>query len=214
MSEPFVSIWDSPAESHGFSSFFDASAEPVDSEPEVLVLVPEPAVEPVPEPEPEPDIAELIAEAEKRAYAKAALELMPERQAIAKEREQIRALAGELTTARSQMLDDASAEIAAIVLGLARRVVGDALVLHPDALQSVVSGAVGRFPEPASLTIRVAPDDVERVAAWLPMSEVVADPAISGGCMVESDAGSVEASLETVMQGLDTAVTDWLAEGA
>lgn len=208
----FTSIWDAPVEERTpFASLF--TAEEPEPAPVAEVAPVEAAPEPV-EREPEIDVQALIAEAEKRAYARAALELQPERQAIAREREQLRALAGELTTARSRMVEDASNEIASIVLGLARRVVGDALVLHPDALQGVVAGAVGRFPEPTGLIIRVSPDDVERVSSWIPDADVRADPGISGGCVVESEAGSVEASLETVMEGLETAVTDWLAERA
>lgn len=207
----FVSIWDAPRDDASFHSLCED--EPAIDEP---APVPEPVCEPDPEPSPEPppDIEALVAAAEKRGRERALIELAPRQQEAAREIEQLRAVAQELGSLRARILQDASAEIAGIVLGVARRVLGDALVLHPDALQNVVTGAVGRFPDPSCLTVRVAPDDVERVGGWLPSCQVLPDPSISGGCAVEAESGQVEASLETVMEGLETAVADWLAEQA
>ncbi len=210
----FVSIWMEAAPEPPFEpSLRRPPAPEVAAEPD-LEAAEEAAPElvPEPEPEPEPDLDALIAQAGARALLEARAELAPEREALRAEQARAAALGHEVAALRGRIMDGLSQEVAAIVLGVARRVVGDALALHPDALQRVVEAAVGRFPDSAGLTVRVAPEDVERVREWLGDAEIIGDPSVSGGCIVEGDEGCVNASLEAVYEGLDAAVEAWRQE--
>lgn len=123
-------------------------------------------------------------------------------------------LFGEFEKVRRDALDQAAADVAAMVVSLARKVIGDSLALHPDAVSGIVKGAIDRLPQEDELSIRVPADAVERVQAVLPerhRPHVVADPSITGGCIVETRFVSIEGSLETAMAGIEAAAAAWLA---
>ena len=212
----FVSIWSEAAPQPPFEPSLRAPETPeiVQEVEERMELVEEAfeEAEPEPEPEPELDLDALVAEIEAKARAQARAELGPEREALKAEQERTAALGRELASLRGRVMDGLSGDIAAIVLGLSRRVVGDALALHPEALRRVLDGAVGRFPDSSGLHVRVAPEDLERVRTWLPDAEVVADESVSGGCVVSGDEGTIDASLEAVFEGIDAAVEAWRQE--
>ena len=181
---------------------------PVEAEPVApLEQVPEP------EPDPEPDLEALLAEAEARGRRAAQAELAARERELESQRMALEQVLAGVEQERQQHQHDLTVQVAEIVLLLARRVVGTSLALHPDALRQVVSAAVARFPQGQRLRVRVAPEDLERVAAWLPSAEVVADEGVAGGCVVSSDAGEVDASLDVVCESLEAAVRAWQAEG-
>lgn len=125
-----------------------------------------------------------------------------------------RALWQQVDTVRHTALDQAADDVTAMVVALARKVIGDSLALHPDAVSGIVKGAIDRLPQEDELVIRVPADAVERVRAVIPerhRPQVVADPSISGGCIVETRFVSIEGSLETAMQGIEAAAAAWLA---
>lgn len=214
----FVSIWMSAAPAPPFepsltpsSPTLDEDDEPAESSAEAAGEVDEDDDEPEDEEE-VVDLDALIAEAEHKALLKARAELIPEREALRAEQERTAALGMEVAALRGRILDGLSHDISNVVLGVTRRVVGDAMVHHPDALKRVIEDAVGRFPERSGLHVRVAPEDVERVRGWLGDAEVVADEAVSGGCIVDGEEGAVDASLEAVYEGLDAVVEAWRQE--
>lgn len=127
---------------------------------------------------------------------------------------QARDLFGEVEKVRKEALDQAAADVAAMVVSLARKVIGDSLALHPDAVSGIVKGAIDRLPQEDELVIRVPADAVERVRAGVPerhRAHVVPDTSISGGCIVETRFVSIEGSLETAMRGIEAASAAWLA---
>lgn len=171
-------------------------------------------------PEPVVDMEALLLQARKegqeqgRRQAEAAL--APLREELAKEQELLQVLSQELLTARQVELESLREEVAEIVLLVARRVVGDALALHPDALRQVVLGAISSVPGDEPVRVRVAEADVERVSGWLaalPRFQVEGDPSVEGGCHVESRHGSVEATVEQAFLALEGATRAWVEEG-
>jgi flagellar assembly protein FliH len=169
---------------------------------------------------PEVDIEALLAAAHKEGMEKgrkqAEAALAPVRAEMDKEREQVKVLARELLNARQRELDGVRNEVADLVLLMARRVVGDAMAVHPDALRKVVLGAISRVPGEEPVTVRVATADAERVAGWLeamPRFNVEGCDKVEGGCSVESRYGAVEATIEGAFEALEAATRAWVDEG-
>jgi flagellar biosynthesis/type III secretory pathway protein FliH len=114
---------------------------------------------------------------------------------------------------RPQILRQSAADVGHLVVNLARRVLGDALALHPDALPGLVDQAVRQLPDGDDLTIRVAPDDVARVRDALDdrfEDKVVGDPAITAGCRVETRHASIDATLATALAAIEAEVRVWM----
>ena len=133
---------------------------------------------------------------------------------------EVRATAAALSSAllqlqalRSQAVRAAAADVGVMVTQLARRLVGDSLALHPDALPGLVDGAVSQLPDDDDLVIRVAPDDVSRVRDALDdrfEERIVGDPAIRAGCRVETRHASIDATLDTAMAAVEGAIKAWV----
>jgi flagellar biosynthesis/type III secretory pathway protein FliH len=146
--------------------------------------------------------------------ARGIAETQPKIAALEAQLADARALFGEVEKARREALDQAASDVAAMVVALARKVIGDSLALHPDAVSGIVKGAMDRLPQEDELVIRVPADAVERVRASVPerhRAHVVPDASISGGCIVETRFVSIEGSLETAMHGIEAAAAAWLA---
>lgn len=136
---------------------------------------------------------------------------------IAALEEQLKAavpLIAEVARARREAVEQAAVDVAELVLGLARKVAGDALTVHPDALPGLVRGALAELPDEDEVTIRVAPDQVERVRAVLPephRGRVVAAPDIDVGCVVETRHVAIDATLGAAVDAITAATAAWLA---
>lgn len=187
--------------------------------PEEAAL-PESAVEPAETEAPPVDVEALVQQAREeglemgRKQAEAALG--PIRTELEAERAQLSEVARALMDARQRELDSVRHEVADLVLLMARRVVGDAMAVHPDALRNVVMGAISRVPGDEPVKVKVAPADVQRVSDWLkelPRFQVEEAEGLEGGCVVESRYGSVEAAVETAFAALETATRAWVEEG-
>lgn len=101
-----------------------------------------------------------------------------------------------------------------LTMAIARAVVRHELSLAPDALVSIVRAALDDLSAEGGVVLRVHPDDEAILqphvgSLGLPPSVQVAlvgDPAVErGGCIVESGAGRVDATIErtlTLMEGL------------
>jgi flagellar assembly protein FliH len=120
----------------------------------------------------------------------------------------------EVARARAVALDRAADDVAALVVAVARRVVGDSLALHPDALPGAVRSALAELPDEDEVWIRVPPEAVERVRPQLPeryRSAVVAAPEVAAGCVVETRHASIDATLAAAVEGVGAATAAWLA---
>ncbi|MCS7172057.1 MAG: FliH/SctL family protein [Armatimonadetes bacterium] len=103
----------------------------------------------------------------------------------------------------------AAPAVVRLSLEVARRIVRRAVELEPEILLQWVQEAAGRLHGFVELVVRLNPRDlallgdraggVERPGLrvrWVP------DPQVEGGCVVESDAGTVDASLPTQLTSL------------
>ena len=98
-------------------------------------------------------------------------------------------------------------ELVDLALAVARKIVGREVAVNPEALAGMLRDALSRIEHAGSLSIRVNPDDLQRLADVQPRLlagladparvRFEADPAISaGGCFIESETGDIDARIE------------------
>jgi|CXWL01.1.fsa_nt_gi flagellar assembly protein FliH len=97
--------------------------------------------------------------------------------------------------------------LAELSILIASRILGQELRLDHDTITAIAKDAIKEVLLAEKIRIRVNPFDVPIIAQrkqellavnkQLRDIEIVDDPSITGGCVVESDAGIVDASIET-----------------
>lgn len=119
----------------------------------------------------------------------------------------------ELTGLRATIARETERQMVDLALALARRVVDRELTLAPDLVAAMAHVALERLGEQTPATIRLNPADysvviAERGEQWEGTHvSVVPDPAVTrGGCLVESDFGVVDASVDAQLGELARAL--------
>ncbi len=98
------------------------------------------------------------------------------------------------------------------------------LKADPEALAGIVREALGRVESTGRIAIRMNPDDLSRLSRIQPgilaqftdsgLTAFVADAAISpGGCLVETEAGEIDARLEQQFRVVEEAFRAELTGG-
>jgi flagellar biosynthesis/type III secretory pathway protein FliH len=169
--------------------------------------------------EPEPvedaplDIEALTLQLASKAKAEAEACVAVERAELATAIETMNQAADTLKTLRREALDQAGADIAALVLALTERVLDKSLALHPDALRGVITSALDHLPEAEEVVVNVSPGMLEMVSRNQdPRIHLRPDANLKGGCVVRTPHVTLDATLEAAMSGVDTAVRTWLTE--
>jgi type III secretion protein L len=120
----------------------------------------------------------------------------------------------EADTARDRHLAESEPEMIRLAVRIAQKIIGEELRLNPQAIVSMAAECLNGLRRERSLTLGVPPADLDllreqiarlREAAGPHRSiEVVADPSItSGGCIVESEYGIIDARLETQIRCME-----------
>jgi flagellar assembly protein FliH len=118
----------------------------------------------------------------------------------------------ELGGLRQTLIHETEREMVQLALTLARRVVHREVTLDPELAAALAHVALERLGTTTPATIRLNPEDYTIVAQdgarWGGASvTVVPDPSISrGGCLVESEFGSVDATIERQFDELSRAL--------
>jgi flagellar assembly protein FliH len=104
-------------------------------------------------------------------------------------------------------------EVEALVTDIAREVIRQELSLSRDSVHAIVARALQEVTLSREARIRVNPLDVASQreskemliasAASLRSLEIVDDPAILGGCVIETDGGQVDASVDGQLSRLE-----------
>ena len=108
----------------------------------------------------------------------------------------------ELGNLRKTLMQQSERQMVQLALTLARRVVQREISLDPELIAAMAHVAIKKLGVSNPSTIRLHPDDYTIVARdgdrWSGSNvTVVPDPSIArGGCMVESDFGTIDASLD------------------
>jgi type III secretion protein L len=120
---------------------------------------------------------------------------------------------------RDRLLARVEPEVVALALAVARKVLGEELAARPDAVAALAARALAEARERREVVLRVSPPDAGavraaegRLATVLARAPLVVreDPALRpGDVVVETEAGRVDARVETQLELLARA----LAEG-
>lgn len=121
--------------------------------------------------------------------------------------------------ARDRRLASAEREIAALALDVARKVLGRELARDPSAVADLAAQAIAVARDRREVTLRVNPADAEairaaagRLAAALTRAaglDIREDPAVErGGAVVETEAGRIDARVETQLAALARALEE------
>jgi type III secretion protein L len=116
--------------------------------------------------------------------------------------------------ARDSLQAEYETELVKLAVQIARKIIGEELRTHPEAVVGIVRESLRSVRHERSLTIQVNPKDLAEVQPRLDRlqeaagpgrhMQVVPDPAVSpGGCIVESDVGIIDARLETQLKCLE-----------
>ncbi|HEY3380315.1 MAG TPA: FliH/SctL family protein [Vicinamibacterales bacterium] len=119
----------------------------------------------------------------------------------------------ELADVRRSMVRQTERQMVQLALAIARRIVRREVTLDSDLTVTMARVALDRLGDSTSVTIRLNPDDFEATSGrrdtLLAGSHVtvVPDPSVSrGGCLVQSDFGYVDASVDAQFQELARAL--------
>lgn len=110
----------------------------------------------------------------------------------------------------------AQREVATVAMRVAEKLLASELAMRPEVVVDVAAAALA-LARGAGLTLRAHPEDVAALAAARPRLvaalaepcdvELCADAAVSrGGCVIETEAGTVDARLEVQLAALERAL--------
>lgn len=119
----------------------------------------------------------------------------------------------ELTGLRDSMVRQTERELVQLSLAIARKVLHREVTVDPELTAALAHVALERIGGTAPATVRLHPDDYATVTAgqMTPLGgrqvEVLPDPSVSrGGCLVESEFGFINASVDAQVDEIARAV--------
>ncbi len=121
---------------------------------------------------------------------------------------------------RREVLAGLEGQVVRLVVEVARAVVGDLAADRPEVVHHVVRGALRRAGTQRVVRIRVAAENADDVRLFLPelgapgTPEVAADATVAvGGCVIDTEAGLVDARIESQLEELERAFLREAGEG-
>lgn len=151
-----------------------------------------------------------VREGEAAGRSRAAAELQPIMERLARSIEEIGGL-------RARLRREAERDLVRLALAIARRVLRREIAVDPDALHGLVLGALEKLQSQEIARARVHPAQASLVAACLrervsgTRVEVVGDPSCLPGTVVfETECGSLDASVESQLQEIERGLADCL----
>lgn len=117
-------------------------------------------------------------------------------------------------TAFEQYLQQCEPYFLAMILEIAKKIVGESIQCDPDLALSMVQQAVSAVDDERNITIRVNPEIVAILEGTKQTLEgqynrsvdVLVDPSISTGAVIESPRGQVDATIETQIRNIARAI--------
>lgn len=136
-------------------------------------------------------------------------------------REESNQIIAEARTIKMDMFETSEQDMVCLAMAIARKVVAEEISINPDVILNVLKEAVAHIDQPGNLTLYVNPTEINKVLELIKLEkfsdignkdaavEVLADSRISpGGCIVESEAGSVDSRIETRIEGIEKAIQE------
>lgn len=171
------------------------------------------------------DAAELKKQAYQEGYEeglKQAADAMQEQQQQAAQ--EVQALLHEARETKRRMFKSCEADMLKLSLAVAKRVISTELAANPQIVAGILQEALAYVDQPENVTLYVNQQDVEQVLMLMETNilsdigsneviEVQVDNRITpGGLRLESEAGSVDARLETRVSNVERAFQDVLLD--
>lgn len=132
-------------------------------------------------------------------------------QQIAAAAQRLAALAASAAVAQEASLHNLDGAVLDLVLAISGAVIRREVECDPDMILRVAQSALSEMSAGPTVALRIHPDDEELLQSSLPALglpasvhvALVADPTVSrGGCLIESGAGRVDATIETQIERL------------
>jgi flagellar assembly protein FliH len=121
----------------------------------------------------------------------------------------------ELGRLRKAIIRDTERQMVQLALALARRLVHREVSMDPTLVAAMAHVALERLGDAAPATIKLHPDDFavisgQRGTAWEGAQvTILPDPAVTrGGCVVESDFGTVDGQIDAQFEQMSRALLD------
>lgn len=119
------------------------------------------------------------------------------------------ALLAEAEMRRARWLDGARADLASLSLQVAASLYERARREDPSVVEDACRQAVDQVARARRIAVHVNPADAEGLGAIAAPVEIVPDAAVTaGGCVVETDLGTVDGRLETRLEALRAALEE------
>lgn len=122
----------------------------------------------------------------------------------------------EVREIRERVWRETEKDLLRLAVRLAERIIGREIKRDGKAVVDIVSAALQNARQQEKLTVRVNPSDLPTVEAELEkfsaatrvrFLDFIADPRVSaGGCLIESEVGTIDARLETQLRVLERAL--------
>lgn len=117
-------------------------------------------------------------------------------------------LIGEIAAARETLWASQESEMVALTFDIAQQVIKTEVTQNPDVVRAVIANAVRRITDKENVRIRVSVSDAPHVKEMrqeilefmdgLRHLEIVDDRRVGdGGCVIETNAGTIDAKIET-----------------
>jgi flagellar assembly protein FliH len=139
--------------------------------------------------------------------------------ALANERKKVTQALEEFGRERKTYFERAEAEVVQLALAIARKILHREAQIDPLFLTGLVRVALEKVAATSSVKLRVSENDVfkwRQIVSTLkgvqPQPEVVGDPSLPNGrCIMETDMGSTQISLDTQFREVERGLLDLLA---
>lgn len=112
---------------------------------------------------------------------------------------------------RTSIVAGSKDDVLKVVRRVAEKIIRTEVRLDPEVTERAVEAGLRLVAERSQVLVRVHPDDLERARAGIPgflryftpstVLEVCGDPRVApGGCLIETNAGNIDAQLETQLE--------------
>ena len=133
--------------------------------------------------------------------------------------EQCENILAEARRNKLKIMESSVADMARLVMLIAKKIIATEIITNPEVIVNIIREAVGFLDKPDNIQIYLNPEDLEKITAQIVNQnlndnsihteavELIGDKNICpGGCVVESDVGSIDAQLETRLENIERAV--------
>lgn len=139
--------------------------------------------------------------------------------------QQSQALLEEARQSKLKVFRSCEADMVRLIMAMVKKVIAGELNTNPDIIINILQEAINFLDTPENISVYVNPQELDIILEVMDKGyltdigsnniniDIKADKRISpGGCLLESDAGSVDAQLETRIASVNNAIQEVVAD--